>query len=239
MTDWLDVTRACADIRKFNADSTYRASDWMVGQAFAAYEALPEGQAVCAMMLVDSLWNTSLLRFNPEDFDALFEVYEQHRALYAQTLVRIYPLTLEREPDRVWEHAATMLRPLLESDRTEKRHYSFATKLLHWHAPEHLPIMDSFARKGIHSMQKECGQTECLIRSDVPVGSEVEEYRDWVRFYGWLLSRLTHEERKRLKEEDADSLPKPLHRDNTLLRILDKVFYIRGRPKRGTRTADE
>jgi len=232
LRDHFGVAAACEDIRRFNKSVTYPASDYLVGNAFAPYEALPRGQSLCGMILVNSLWNTSL-RWHPDDCEVLSEEYEHHREeLYQQTLERIRPLRLHEEPDRVWELGAAMLRPLLESDRVKTRHYSFATKFLHWHAPRHLPIMDSRTRKAIHSLQEEWGETEGLIRSDlanVPAESYVKEYRDWVRFYGRLLRCLTPDDRERLKATDADSLPKPFHRDDTLLRILDKVFYIRGR----------
>ena len=57
------------------------------------------------------------------------------------------------------------------------------------------------------------------------------QYKRWIHFYSSLIARLPKEERERLIQEDLNSQPEPLRFNNTLLRVLDKVFYWYGGPE--------
>lgn len=54
------------------------------------------------------------------------------------------------------------------------------------------------------------------------------EYERWVHFYSDLLVSLADEDKEVLRQTDWDSQPQDYRRKNSLLRILDKVFYGQG-----------
>jgi len=105
--------------------------------------------------------------------------------------------------------------------------YSFATKFLHWTTRCHFPIMDSRARAAINRLQRSRGMEPRVPQStgDLPWQ---EEYPRWITFYSELIGSLAADERERLLHADRDSQPAPDPCENSLLRVLDKVFYTLG-----------
>jgi hypothetical protein len=183
--------------------------------------------------MIDGLWATQLFR-EPRAVGRLIRLYEEHRQALEAGLRRLRHLTLENDPVAVQDTAARMLGTLLDP-ATGHEHYSFAAKLFHWHAPEHLPIVDSLARRVINSLQRACGQSRGIVLSDTAAlerGECVHEYGRWIAFYSELIRGLAPDDREALLEADKESLPVQFARENTLLRILDKVFYRRGRERK-------
>ena len=58
----------------------------------------------------------------------------------------------------------------------------------------------------------------------------VQNYGRWISFYSDLIGALAPAERKRLLAADQESPWPQFRRTNSLLRVLDKVFYWRGKP---------
>ena len=56
----------------------------------------------------------------------------------------------------------------------------------------------------------------------------LEEYERWINFYSDLIVGLRSHDRERLVQVDFDTQPPSYRIENSLLRILDKVFYHQG-----------
>lgn len=56
----------------------------------------------------------------------------------------------------------------------------------------------------------------------------VQEYERWVRFYSDLISTLSPADRGEFLRADRDSQAPAYRVSNSLLRVLDKAFYIQG-----------
>lgn len=109
------------------------------------------------------------------------------------------------------------------------QHYSFATKFLHWATQQRLPIMDSRARRSVSRFQAAHNvHREERVRSSRP-DDYIGDYERWILFYSDLIASLTEADREALLAADSSSLPAPGNpRPNSLLRVLDKVFYVWG-----------
>ena len=55
-----------------------------------------------------------------------------------------------------------------------------------------------------------------------------QEYHRWISFYSDLISGLDGAARDQLLKADSDSQKSPRPVTNSLLRVLDKVFYTQG-----------
>ena len=167
-------------------------------------------------------------------------LYEQNRSDYGGCLDRLRPLSLETEEDRdaIFKIASDMLRTLLGA--SGRLNYSFATKLFHWHAPDHLPIVDSRAGKAIDDLRRKCGTDRERLKpdfSDANDASKIERrlsnYRLWIDFYSDLIRALKRRGDDRLlldaDRESLKSLAPEFYMENTLLRVLDKVFWHGGK----------
>jgi len=227
-----DVDRACAELGYLNGQAVFAASDFLVAREFVPYEPLPPGKAVCAMLILDGLWATQLFR-EPGGLERMLQLYGQHATSCGDALRRLHQFTLEDHPERVSEVAAELLGTLLVPAEGGRQHYSFAAKFFHWHAPQHLPIVDSRARRAINMLQKACSQHRgVVLASTAEMWGEtyVEEYGRWIAFYSSLIRALTKVDRERLLATDRESLPPDFSITNSLLRVLDKVFWHRGSP---------
>jgi len=225
-----DVVRACGEIRELNGNALFAASDFIVAKQFTPYEVMPYGAAAGGIVIIDGLWATQLFRERggPE---RMLRLYEENASLCREELGRLRKLRLTDQPDGVHQVAKGILGTLLDPEQPGRKHYSFATKLFHWHAPEHLPIVDARARKAINMLQKACGKRQGVVLADTAeMGGEsyLDEYGRWVHFYSELLNELTPGDQEQLLAADRESLPRHFFVENPLLRVLDKVFYHRG-----------
>ncbi len=235
-----DVSRACEELCSLNQASLFAAADFMVARQFDSYRALPADEVTSAFMLLDRTWATRL-GLDPGAVETLASRYVANRARYNECFRGLQKTSIEERPDLVHETAAVLLETLLDpaGGGTVKQHYSFASKVFHWHAREHLPIVDSRARQAINGLQRQCGvRRGQVLASTAEMQGEtyIQEYHRWVAFYSRLLRALRPEDRQLLLEADRESLPSRFRMENTLLRVLDKVFYYRGgQPRSDTR----
>jgi hypothetical protein len=222
-----NVNQACEEIRHLN-DVLFAANDFLVAREFTPYEVIPPGEAARAVLIVDGLWATQLFR-DRGALERMRERYERSLEDYRPVLQRLRGISLADNPCEVYREARILLQTLLEpTEPGGRQHYSFASKLFHWHAPEHLPIVDSRARRAINILQKGSGQKRGIVFSSTFDETYVEEYGRWIRFYSQLIRSLTPDDCQRLVTTDCESLPIQFRRTNSLLRVLDKVFYYRG-----------
>ena len=227
-----DVPRACEELRSLNRASLFAAADFVVDRQFDAYQALPVDEVQSAFMLLDRTWATRLA-FDQGALDVLTSAYVGNRDLYDQCFRDLREVSLEKHPERVYEIASKLLQTLLspDGDHVVNQHYSFASKVFHWHAPQHLPIVDSRARMSINALQRQCSVRQGRVlasTAEMRGGTYIQEYHRWVAFYSQLLRALSARDRQQLLAADRASLPSRFRLENTLLRVLDKVFYYRG-----------
>lgn len=113
--------------------------------------------------------------------------------------------------------------------------YVFATKFFHWCAREYFPITDNRrSRPAINGLQ---------TRNAVPAGDIVplnppapadglqpyfDDYRRWITFYRNLFATNANMLPKLWVHDRLTQANPRLRVENTLLRILDKYFYIQG-----------
>jgi hypothetical protein len=228
------VGKACEELWEVNKILSFAAADFLTAREFKPYEALPKGEAARGVVIIDGLWATQVFR-DPGALEKIVEVCERKRQVYQESLQELGGLSIEKDPDKIkiWEIAKGMLEPLLSTEvSTKKQFLSFASKFLHWHAPEHLPIVDSHARAAIRRLQNDSGELpDGSLSPETPasVSGKISDYAQWIRFYGKLIRELTQEDRESLKSTDREFLPPQFRREYSLLRVLDKVFWYRGK----------
>lgn len=146
---------------------------------------------------------------------------------------------LSKNPDNVFSTVRPILKQLLEC--VDHKHYSFASKFLHWASRGCLPMVDSRARKSINLRQRHwLGQeghrkTEDTYVTASRIDDIYQDYKKWLRFYAALLTELEAAGAvPKLCDADLNSQQKTAGLDraelivesNTAVRILDKVFWI-------------
>ncbi|MCJ7752625.1 MAG: hypothetical protein MUQ65_16305 [Armatimonadetes bacterium] len=221
-----DVDRALEEVREWNRDPLYPASDYIVGKLFADYRTVDAETAATGLRLLDLLWNTQL-RFDPGAAEGLCRAYVLNLRRLDESFRLLDRMRLETEPEKVREIAEPLLGVFLEVG--ENGHYSFATKVLHWHARRHLPIMDSQARKAVRDLMQQCELAP--VASAVTRDRCAGDYGRWIEFYANLIRSLSAEDRQALIAADHGSLPDGYRIRNSLLRIVDKVLFLRGKRK--------
>ena len=227
-----DVPRACEELRALNRTSLFAAADYTVARQFDPYRVLPPDEVLSAFMLLDRTWATRL-GLDHGAVEELASRYAASRNRYQACFRRLRRASIEERPDLVHETATLLLETLLDpaGGGPVKQHYSFASKVFHWHAREHLPIVDSRARHAINALQRECGVRQGRVlasTAEMPGETYAQEYHRWVAFYSQLLRMLGPADRQQLLAADRESLPSRFRIENTLVRVLDKVFYYRG-----------
>jgi hypothetical protein len=230
----LDLDAACRSIRQMNSSTTMLATDRVLAGMFASAADLTRPGAVAERVAVlDGLWGTRLF-MESGAADRIVASLERNAASLVATLSALGPDDLELEPERVIEAAQvampTILNHTVDGDVRFRENYSFATKFFHWCTRVHFPIVDSRARRKINSMQVAAG-VRPRIRSDTAAMNGLmylKEYERWIVFYAEVIAGLAVPERAQLCRTDYDSQPTDCRVKHSLLRILDKVFYVQG-----------
>ena len=235
----LDMGGAIKDIQKFKKRKDWLASDHLVAQDFAnLQESLRQGTAVERVVLLDALFGTNLST-ELAAINRIADNLEENRDELEKRLGELGPNDLEEHPGLVIRAASQAIPLILERpEKTQKHHYSFATKFLHWSARVHFPVVDSKARTSVNRFQRspkfasKVGNEDRVCASLPVVEKRAEDYGKWARFYSNLLNNLSPDDKRRLAEEDERSQKNTgsgFFVKNSLLRILDKVFYMRGK----------
>jgi len=230
-----DLEEAKQAIISLNGDLAFSAAEHLVHQHFNLGGAdFVSDQATNArrVVLLDALWATQLF-WDPGAHERILTRLHQNAEHLNAVLGALGEHALRDEPDAVWE-AAREIFPIVmgRHQMQEKQKLSFASKFMHWSTRWHFPIVDKNARKAINRFQRDHGIRRGQVLSDtaaVPPSEILPEYKRWVFFYSDLIRSLEGAGAvPALLEADSASQIEGLTVDNTLLRILDKVFYWKG-----------
>lgn len=148
---------------------------------------------------------------------------------------------LRENPQAVFDRVKPLFESLLTGQGNGRRHYSFASKFLHWASNGRLPIVDDLARKSIQSRQRAFRQAnptwvnETRVLRD-PRRDRADDYKRLLFFYSDILRGLKeHGKEESLLKRDRQKQSHTAQRrkefiikTNTLVRVLDKVFWIDG-----------
>jgi hypothetical protein len=230
----LDLDEAEAAVRRYNSSISLVASDALLDRHFSPLEkALSPDQIAANVVLLDGLWQTRLYMEAGASDRIIANLSRQSEKLVG-LLTELGPDALERRPAKVVHVAREALPAILEQEPgaggKHRQNYSFATKFFHWCTRVHFPIVDSKARKRVNELQAAAG-VRPRVRSDTAAMAGltyVQEYERWIGFYSDLISALAPGDRETLMRADHDSQSPAYRVSNSLLRVLDKVFYIQG-----------
>lgn len=227
----LDIGEAERALQRYNRDSVLTAADAVLDRAFAAPFDAADTQGIAErVVLIDALWQTQMVKERGALARVIRGIVENASMIQAE-LAALQPRDLLTDPTRV-ETAARRLLPAVldakgENGEPGKRHYSFATKFLHWTMREHFPIVDFRARRAVNALQRRAGaanRVPSMLRCH-----PTDDYALWIRFYSALV-RDMGPEAERLQKFDREGSPARPARPSSLLRVLDKVFYVYGAP---------
>lgn len=231
----LNMDEAINSIREFNSSEPLLVGDYLIKKHFPDdfTEIKPDNLPVL-IVLLNGLWGTQLF-LDPGVIETMVSKLREQWPTICEVLSGLGENGLAEESSKVYEAAREIFPVILNKNLGHKQHYSFTAKFFHWCTRNHFPIVDSRARKSINNFQRRhqiTRSTQGLIRITPPKSMDkLEEYEKWVNFYSDLLNSLSDEYCKELLEADKSSQMRTneaLTVDNTLLRVLDKVFYIQG-----------
>jgi hypothetical protein len=181
------------------------------------------------VVVLDGLWGTRLY-MESGSADRIAESISKNARSIIRLTNELAEGALEKSPGNVCKVATEIMRHVLNHTPDCRENYSFATKFFHWSTRHHFPIVDSKARVAINAIQKDKKVRPRIRKSivGIPKGKYIEEYAQWIHFYSDLIRSISAENRQRLIKVDAESQASDSSTGNTLLRVLDKVFYYKG-----------
>lgn len=211
----------------FNNSPVYLGADSLIHQHFSSAAAALEPSTVAErVVLLDALWSTQMFRESGAHARVIASI-RAHGQRVLDLLSGLDAGALQGagpEPAR----AATELLPLflgVDERGGGRKHYSFASKFLHWLTRVHFPSVDSRVRTAVLALQR-AHAGPGLIPTEW--SSPEQDYQLWIRFYRDLLGSMSDQERARMLETDLESQTACRRHQNSLLRIWDKVFYHLG-----------
>ena len=230
----LDIDKALRAIQAYNGSPCAQAGEHLLDVAFADFRrALASGGVHKQVVLLDSLWGTRLYMERGASDRIASSLAAQSENL-VQALESLTGDDLIERPDHVTAVAQQVLPVILNQSGNKgekyRENYSFASKFFHWCTRRHFPIVDGNARKTINRWQNELG-VRPVVRSDTAAMgglTYIQEYGRWITFYSDLLHGLGANTAERLQRVDHDTQLPQYRVTNSMLRILDKVFYVQG-----------
>ena len=230
----LDIEKAIRAIRAYNGSACAQAGEHLLDVAFGdLHTALAPDGVHKQVVLLDSLWGTRLYMERGAS-DRIASSVAAESAAIIGALESLADDDLVERPDHVTTIAQQVLPVILNQagDNGEKyrENYSFATKFFHWCTRQHFPIVDGNARKTINAWQLQLGAKPRVRSSTAAMQglTYIKEYGRWITFYHDLLRDLERDDTERLRRADHDSQVPEYRVGNSVLRILDKVFYVQG-----------
>jgi len=225
----LPLAKAKEAIKEFNSEYETMVSDYLVYQHFLKIKHTFDPEIVGAgAILLDKLWNTNIQYSG--DMKKICRALGEKCSFIEGELKKLNENDLKDHPEKIMDVASKVFPVILNGKK--KRHYSFTTKFFHWCSPQHFPMVDLKARKAIRSFQKEqLIAKQNLIRNQESFDDCddcLDDYEDWVYFYSNLLRGISEDDEELLKQADRKSKYPGLVVQHSLLRILDKVFWIWG-----------
>jgi len=230
-----NMAEAIDSIRKFNSSEPLLAGDYLLKEHFPdSFMEINPNNLPVVIVLLDGLWGTQLFRDHGV-IETMLSNLRQQWPTICNVLGGLGENALAKEPKKVYEAATRIFPIILNKNLGHKQHYSFTTKFFHWCTRNHFPIVDSRARKSINGIQRNNGIKRGLVRKTTEeMGglTYIDEYKRWVDFYSDLLNSLSSPECDNLLAIDTQSQENSnsaLGIRNTLVRVLDKIFYQTGR----------
>ncbi|MCB9840499.1 MAG: hypothetical protein H6809_02465 [Phycisphaeraceae bacterium] len=222
----LNIAEAISAIRQCNASAEFRAAERLMHAQFHAPDSTDAESIAERVVLLDRLWATQMF-WHRGLIDRVIDSLHIHAPRLLDTIRALPPDALEDSPDLILD-AARVAMPIALA-RTSPQEpggpYSFATKYLHWMTRLHFPIMDGRARLAINNLQRQSGHKPRIPTSSL---DWFDDYPRWIAFYSDLTRSIAQSQREQLIEIDTESQPSPGRCRNSLLRVLDKVFYTLG-----------
>jgi hypothetical protein len=226
----LPQDQAIAAIEQFNSSLTLVAADALLSRQFTSPQASPDPDTLAmGVTLLDAVWATQLFR-EAGASDSIVRSLAQNSIFLVSQLESLGTTPPEEDPHAVDRVARAVLPVILNHSEGFRENYSFATKFFHRITRIHFPIADGRARKSINARQRTHDvSARVRIHAAAMAGlAYVDEYSRWILFYADLIRGLSKEARDALQQADYHSLPRGYRIENSILRMLDKVFYIRG-----------
>jgi len=224
----LPLKKALRRIMEFNDGLTYMATDYLIAMHFQNLnKSLDPAMIGAGVILLDSLWNTNL-RFADDDTNKIIRELSRKSVWLKKELMHLGREDLRLNPHKIVKMARRVFGVILDAKGVKLQHYSFATKFFHWCTRRHFPIMDSMARKAINRFEKSCGAGHCRIPKFEIDEEHLDDYERWIYFYSKLMNSIRDADIAALLKADSRSRHSQLVQKNSLLRVLDKIFYIEG-----------
>lgn len=230
-----NMDEAFDSIREFNSSELFLAGDYLLKKHFPDdFTGIGPNNLPVLIILLNGLWGTQLFR-DPGVIETMASKLSEQWPTICKVLSGLGENTLAEEPVKVYDAATEIFPIILNKNLGHKQHYSFTTKFFHWCTRNHFPIVDSRARKSINGIQQNHGIKRGLVlKTTEEMGdlTYINEYKRWVDFYSDLLKSLSIAECDSLLAVDKESQENTngaLAIKNTLLRVLDKIFYQNGR----------
>lgn len=223
---YLDLAAAEEAIRRFNGYSPLPAADRLVARHFPSPQAALEPATIAErVVLIDGVWTTQMF-WKAGTMPRVIARLEEHAEGMLPVLEGLAEDALERRPEQIVEAANRLMPVILDAweGAGGPRPYSFASKFLHRSIWRQIPIVDGRARSAVRRFQ-----VEHALRPPVtPEGGDLAEYPRWIGFYSALIRSLSVRDRERLRAADEAFQPGAGRQPSSLLRLLDKVFYVMG-----------
>jgi len=226
----IDIERFINEIRRFNNSEMLLASDYVVKKHFPDnFGQLNPDNLAIQLVLLDGLWGTQLFRDAGAIEEILLALQDNWQIIHNH-ISQLNENSLTEDPEIMCEVAENVFTVILNIGGHHRRHYSFTTKFFHWCTCQHFPIYDKNALSGIITFLQDNQNGNVYGIQEMAPDTWAQTYCAWVRFYSDLLNYLAADNYDRiLKKEDSctqRNTNPALFVDNSLLRILDKVFYI-------------
>lgn len=228
----LDLDDAADAVRRFNQRIDLAAAEYMVAREFPPKLApFTRLDVATRVVLLDGLWATQSF-WESGAVEYIVNNLHTHAAGIHAELSSLAADDLEANWEKVDGVARTLLAYFFGRDPDRRQNYSLASKFYHWTTRSHLPIVDSRARRAVNEFQEAHGASRAVRIPRNMTRPYAADYSRWVRFYHELIVGLDENARIRLIKADQETQISGFRVENSLLRMLDKVFFIKGERRR-------
>ena len=235
----LDIDDVKEHVRRFNNREEWVLGDNLVREIFSAE--LYEVKVIERVCVLNTMWKTNLpdkeiILVGRKLYNEYFQTNEWNDIKEMIVNVKINGGLRETNEEIRQNLCDSMFNKVLEILRevTGERKYVFSAKFCHWIAPEVFPIIDRRnARPVIHQEQirENFEENELIteITDNFNIDDSVHDYKKLINFYAKELQNLEQTIINKLILFDYTTQSENYKHINTILRILDKYFWLKGR----------
>jgi hypothetical protein len=223
----LNLNHLRQKVSEFNSSGApYYLADLALHQAFR--NGLKKENLLLCIMAVNSFWNANVDK-EPKSLkyicESVFSKFTMINSIIKS--IREYSLPInEKYLSELIKFVHRVAPHFLKAPNGKRINYSFTTKFLHWCCPSTLPIIDNLSARAINRI---VGQKIIWVPGPNKITSIdlcLRGYEEAIRFYNDVLGELTEKEKDKLVQYDLDTQPSGLKEENTVIRILDKAFWM-------------